>query len=295
MNKMDRYKHIVPDFEEFKKIIQIGSPFDIRVNTIKSSAGEVKDFLKRCGLEFEQRGWNKNFLKLSDNPSKTLFHWLGNFYIQESVSGIPSLALAPESGDEVLDLCAAPGSKTTQISAMMGAEGVIVANDDKKNRVRSLLSNIYRMGCVNVKVTQKDGRDFPGSAEFDKIIVDVPCSAEGNARDQESLKNGANLENIKKLSNLQEQLLRKAFQLCKSGGTIVYSTCTFAPEENEFVVSKFLNRGKLIDPEFEFNHSKGITKWEGKKLDSEVSKCVRVYPHQLNSGGIFLAKFKKET
>ncbi|MFP4654571.1 MAG: SAM-dependent methyltransferase [Methanohalobium sp.] len=179
-------------------------------------------------------------------------HWLGKYHVQEYVSGIPPLALNPEPGEKVVDMCAAPGSKTTQISTLMDNIGEILANDIQRNRIRSLLSNISRLGCVNVQVFERDGRNLPEEPKFDKVLVDAPCSAEGNARKNSDLINGADIDVITKLSKLQENLLEKAFRLWKNGGTIVYSTCTFAPEENEIVVSKFLDYGKLEKPVFIF-------------------------------------------
>lgn len=290
---MERYKEIIPEFEKFKQKIKTEQPHDIRINDIKASKKTVKNSLENEEIEFKEREWNEKFLKLDSNPSKTMAHWLGEFYIQESSSGIPPLALKPKPQDDIFDMCAAPGSKTTQISAMLKNKGNIIANDVNSNRIRGLLSNLYRLGCLNTQVTKKDARNFAEDHKFDKILLDAPCSGEGNVRNQEDLLEGAEQHEIDKISDLQEKLLEKAFRVCKSGGTIVYSTCTFAPEENELIVSKFLDKGELINPEFKFNHSPGITEWKDKSLDDELKKCVRVYPHQLDSGGIFVAKFKK--
>lgn len=290
---MKRYKNIIPEYDEFKEVIQTRKPYDIRINTIKSSKPEVIESLKENKIEYEQRKWNKNFIKTYSNPGKTLEHWLGHYYIQESVSGIPTLALNPKPNEKILDLCAAPGSKTTQISAKMNNTGTILANDVRQNRIRSLLSNIYRIGSTNVQVTQKDGRNLKETPKFDKVIADVPCSSEGSVREKKELKNGAEIDRIKRHTKTQTQLLEKAFRMTKENGTIVYSTCTFAPEENELIVSKFLERGELKKLNFDFPHSNGITEWKNEKLNDELKKCIRVYPHQLDSGGIFVAKFEK--
>ncbi len=290
---MKRYKNIIPEYDEFKEVIQTRKPYDIRINTIKSSKPEVIESLKENKIEYEQRKWNKNFIKTYSNPGKTLEHWLGHYYIQESVSGIPTLALNPKPNEKILDLCAAPGSKTTQISAKMNNTGTILANDVRQNRIRSLLSNIYRIGSTNVQVTQKDGRNLKETPKFNRVIADVPCSSEGSVREKKELKNGAEIDRIKRNTKTQTQLLEKAFRMTKENGTIVYSTCTFAPEENELIVSKFLERGELKKLNFDFPHSNGITEWKNEKLNDELKKCIRVYPHQLDSGGIFVAKFEK--
>jgi len=290
---MDKYKEIIPEFKKFQKKIKTEQPHDIRINNLKASKETVKKSLNKEEIKFEERRWNEKFLKLNSNPSKTIAHWLGEFYIQESSSGIPPLALKPKPQDHILDMCAAPGSKTTQISAMLKNRGNIIANDINSNRIRALLSNLYRLGCLNTQVTKKDARNFSEDHKFDKILLDAPCSGEGNVRNQKDLLNGAEQHEIEKISNLQEKLLEKAFKLCKEGGTIIYSTCTFSPKENELIVSKFLEKGKLEKPKFKFDHCPGITEWKNETLDEELKKCVRVYPHQLDSGGIFVAKFKK--
>lgn len=290
---MERYKEIIPEFGEFERVLRTPQPFDVRVNTIKSSPSEVRGDLEKRGYDSRVRSWNDNFITVEGNPSKTLEHWLGKFYIQEFVSGIPPMALDPTPSDRVLDLCAAPGSKTGQMAAMMDNKGEILANDRRADRTRSLLSNLYRLGVVNVQVTERDGRNLPESPKFDKILVDVPCSGEGNARREKELRSGADCKRIEDLPGLQKKLLEKAFEMCAADGEIVYSTCTFAPEENELVVSDFLDRGELLDLDFGFPHSSGIKEWEGNDLDGELEKCVRVYPHQVDSGGVFVAKFKK--
>ncbi len=291
---MEQYAGIIPDFQEFKKVVDEPQPFDARVNTLKSSVEEVKELLRREEVGFEQRDWNENFLKLDSRPGKTFPHWLGKIYSQESVSGIPPLALEPEPGDSVLDMCAAPGSKTTQMAAMMDNRGEIIANDVREGRIRALLSNVYRTGCMNVEVVKSDGRQIKEDRKFDRVLVDAPCSAEGNLRESPELRDGADQGKIESVSDLQEQLLAKALSLCREGGTVVYSTCTFAPEENEAVVSKFLDRAELLDPGFDFPHSPGITSWKGEDFDDKLENCVRVYPHQLDSGGVFVAKLQKK-
>ena len=297
---MDRYKEIIPDFEKFKEVVKTHQPFDCRVNSLKTSVEEVKQHFKDEGITFEQRDWNKNFLKLDKRPGKTYAHWLGKVYVQESTSAVPPLAFDFSKKDvektKVLDMCAAPGSKTTQISGIMENKGEITANDVKSQRTRSLLANIYRLGCLNVKVTEQDARDIKengGSKKYDKVLVDVPCTAEGNLREKDYLKKGVQVKDSKNMSELQRQILEKAFKLCKKGGEVVYSTCTFSPEENEMVVKDFLDKGMLENPGFSFPHSKGITEWNGQMFSEELRKTVRVYPHQIDSGGIFVAKFTK--
>ncbi len=291
--KMKRYKKIIPNYKEFKRKHQKEENFEIRTNKHKSTNKKIKKFLEKNNYQYTQRKWNKNFFKIDKNPSKTLYHWLGKYYIQEFSSGLPPMVLNPKPHDRVLDMCAAPGSKTTQISAMMKNQGEIISNDIRPERTRSLVSNLYRVGAVNFQVTERDGRNLPESPKFDKVLVDAPCSGEGDIDNMEEFEKGHDEKRIKDLSGLQEQLLAKAFRVCKEDGEIVYSTCTYAPEENESIVSKFLDRGLLKNVEFSFTHSSGITRWKDKTWPNELKNCLRIYPHQLDSGGIFIAKFKK--
>ncbi|MCJ7450163.1 MAG: RsmB/NOP family class I SAM-dependent RNA methyltransferase [Candidatus Nanohaloarchaeota archaeon QJJ-9] len=289
---MERYEEIIPDFERFKEVAKTHQPREVRVNTLKSSVSEVKRMFDREGVEYEQRDWNPRFFRIDSSPGKLFSHWLGKIYGQESVSGIPSLALEPKPGEKVLDLCAAPGSKTTQIAALMGNQGEIFANDKSSNRLRSLVANVYRTGALNVQTFQRDARNLPEDWKFDKVLVDAPCSAEGNLREKEELRQGADISQVESLSELQKALLGKGFRLLKEGGTLVYSTCTFAPEENEEVVAEFLGGAELVDLSFDFSHSNGLTSWKGEAFPSKLENAVRVYPHQLDSGGIFVAKFE---
>lgn len=290
---MERYRHIIPQFDEFLDILKRPQPHDIRVNMLKSSVEDVKNMLDKENIGHTPRKHHPLFLTLDTAPGKSYPHWRGDYYVQELVSGIPPLALNPQPGETVLDMCAAPGSKTTQMSAMMDNHGTIHANDVRKRRSRSLMANIYRTGAINVKTTESDGRGLPENHTYDKILVDAPCTGEGNAREKTGLRAGADPDALSSLPDLQKQLLDKAFRLCRKGGTIVYSTCTFAPEENELIVQQFLEKGTLEPMGFDFQHSPGITKWQGDKLNKQLANCTRIYPHQLNSGGMFVAKFTK--
>jgi len=289
---MDRYEDVIPNFDEFLDVLEQPQPNDVRVNTLKSSVEKVKQLLEEEGIDYARRDEHKQFFSLDSAPGKSYPHWRGDYYVQEFSSAIPPMVLDPQPGERVLDMCAAPGSKTTQMAAMMNNNGVIQANDVRMQRTRSLLANIYRTGAVNVEVTECDGRQLPEDETFDKVLVDVPCSGEGNAREKPELREGADPERINSLATLQKQLLEKAFRLCREGGTVVYSTCTFAPEENELVVREFLDEAELVKPELGVEHSRGVTRWKGEELDDRLANCVRIYPHQLDSGGMFVATFE---
>jgi len=159
--------------------------------------------------------------------------------------------------------------------------------------MRALLANIYQQGVVNTQAVETDARHLPEDRRFGKVLVDVPCSAEGNVRMEDGLEDGAQMDEIEGLVPLQTQLLEKAVTMCEPGGRIVYSTCTFAPEENEQVVSSVLDRVEVEPIELDAPHSPGVTSWQGTELDGTLQHCVRIYPHQLDSGGIFVARLRK--
>lgn len=292
---MERYRAIIPAYEEFREAIERPQPRDIRVNTLKSSVDEVVAALEQEGLSFERMDWNDRFIRMphDSRPGKTFSHWLGRYYVQEAVSGVPPVALDPQPGESVLDLCAAPGSKTTQMAALMENRGEIYANDVRQNRMRALLANIYQQGVVNAQAVENDGRQLREDRRFDRVLADVPCSAEGNVRTEDGLEDGAGMDEIEGVVPLQEQLLDKAVRLCEPGGVVVYSTCTFAPEENEQVVSTVLDRVEVEPFALDAPHSPGVTSWQGEEMDETLQNCVRIYPHQLDSGGIFVARLRK--
>lgn len=290
---MERYKPIIDDWEEFQKACQKPLVPTVRKNSIKA-ADNFEKRLRESFENVEQTSWNSNIYRLpnTETPGKSMLHWMGEYYVQEESATIPVTILEPEEGDKILDMAAAPGGKTTQIASEIENKGAVIANDESGHRMKSLHANVYRTGAACVAATNYDGRQIPEDEEYDKILVDAPCSGEADrARRGES----ANISEIKGLAQLQKQLAVKAASLLKEGGTMVYSTCTFAPEENEEVVKHVLEETdlELKRAETEAEHARGVTEFEEKEYGEEMEKTIRVYPHHLNSGGIYIAKFRK--
>jgi len=217
------------------------------------------------------------------------------FYVQEAVQVLPVRLLDPQPGERVLDLCAAPGGKCTQIAALMRNKGLLVANEPNGRRQQALLANLNRLGVLNATVTGYRGEMFPLQVRFDRVLVDAPCSGEGTLRKKESPGTGASPGTIRRLSAIQRRLILHGYDLLRPGGTLVYSTCTFAPEENEAVVSTLLTeRDAEIEPvTLPFPASPGLNAWQGLTFPEEVTGCVRIYPQHLDSGGGFIARFRK--
>lgn len=289
---MQSYRDLIPDFDRFLEIAERPLPHTIRANPHKIAQAELCDRLAEKGFSVRQNEYNQDIFTLDTNPSKTLDHWIGHFYMQELSASFAPRTLAPEEGERVLDLAAAPGGKTTYLSQLMRNTGTIMANDVNANRIRALQANVYRLGCVNVAVTQHDGRHLP-SLDFDRVLLDAPCSGEGTLREKEGTPERD--EEIESLAELQKQLIDRAIQLTRKGGTIVYSTCTFAPEENEAVIDHALNEHDvtIASIDLDIPHEGGVTQWRDETYDKRIKQCVRIYPHHINSGGSFIAKLCK--
>jgi 16S rRNA C967 or C1407 C5-methylase (RsmB/RsmF family) len=172
---------------------------------------------------------------------------------------------------------------------------VVFANEPSLARIAPLRSNCERLGAVNVAITRYDGRRFPDHL-FDRVLVDAPCSSEGRARRDPDLLSRCSRKRSQEIQVLQTGLLRRAVSIARPGGVIVYSTCTYAPEENELVVQRVLGEGKARLEQFSLPGLKGcpgITEWEGVKLDEDLKRCARYYPHLNDTGGFFVARLIK--
>jgi NOL1/NOP2/sun family putative RNA methylase len=257
----------------------------IRINTLKISREELVKKLESRGWKLKEIPWYEDGLlveKRKEELGNTLEYFLGYYYSQGPASMIPSLVLDPKPGEIVLDLCAAPGSKTTQMAQLMKNKGVIIANDKSLSRISILRSNLQRCGVVNTIVTRMDGRMFKNvKQEFDRVLVDAPCSSEGTMRENPHLIKEWNLYTIKKLSNLQKRLIEAGFMRLKEGGVLVYSTCTLAPEENEKVIDYLVRKWDAKIEKIKLKNVKtreGITEWKGKEFVDEIKKMLEDLP-----------------
>jgi NOL1/NOP2/sun family putative RNA methylase len=287
-----RYRKILG--EDFKSSTDL-TINTIRTNTLKISPNVLRNRLEEQNYELEQIPWIREgfWVKLGDNLSKTIEHILGYFSMQDASSMIPPLVLNPKEGDIVLDLSAAPGSKTTQMANMMNNAGVIVANDIKHDRLKALRGNLQRCGVMNTIVTQQRGENFwRGEIKFNKILLDAPCTGTGTMNPR--ILKETSEKSIRHFSEVQKNILHSAVRCLEDGGTMVYSTCSLEPEENEFVVDFAVTElGMKIDkvgidlPVTDFRDA--ITEWEGKSLDQSVSRSLRILPSQKKEG-FFICK-----
>lgn len=282
----------------------------IRVNTLKASVEYIQ---KRLGdrWQLEQIPWCPEGFWITYKDGKRfdlgnlIEHHLGYIYVQEAASMIPPRVLDPKPGEMILDMCAAPGSKTTQIAMYMQNKGILVANDVAGARLRALGMNMQRCGVRNSVLTMMQEHRFQRIANehpefrFDRILVDAPCSGTGTIRKSLRTILMWNPLGITKLNRIQRNLIDVAFNLLKSNGVMVYSTCTIEPEENEAVVSYLLDKypnarlEDIDDSALGIKRTKAITHFQDLKIRPEVEKCLRIHPYDNDTEGFFVARIRK--
>ncbi len=295
--KFEDYEDIIPNFEEFLKAINTMQPYWIRVNTLKIGEKELIERLTSKGFVLERYG-EMNAYSIMDMPVKhpgaTLEHSLGYYYVQDLSSIIPALLLDPKPGDVVLDMAAAPGSKTSLMAELMKNEGTIVANDINENRIKALAGNIERLGITNVVLIRGNGESKNFKMLFDKILLDAPCTGEGTFR-KNPKERMPNLSAHIRMSKIQKRMMQNAVRHLKEGGTLVYSTCTFSPLENEEIVRFGVEELGLKIKEINLSvpHEKGVKGWKDWNFGDVWKNMIRIYPHLLDTGGMVIAVLKK--
>ncbi len=298
MDVLARYEPLVDDFEAFRAACERPLPSVVRVNTLRTTVERARRAMTADGIDVESVGWHPHLLKLDDQPGANWPYVHGWIHGQEEVSALPARVLDPAPGERVWDACAAPGSKTTQLAALMDDRGLVVATDDNLGRLSALRSNTERLGVTNVAVTNEDARVHslqPFDEEpYDRALVDVPCSCEGTVRKNPDTLAEWTIEHVRGIAGAQKGILRRGVQATRPGGTVVYSTCTFAPEENEGVLDHVLAEEscRLVEVDLPLESSPGVTEWEGEEYDPSVVRARRIYPHQNDTGGFFCAKLE---
>ncbi len=296
-----RYRQLLGSrYDEFLRYSLSYINKSIRVNTLKTTVAEVKQRLQQQNFALKQVPWcREGFWVKGDRTDlgNLIEHFLGYIYIQEAASMLPASVLQPKPGDIVLDMCASPGSKTTQMAAMMENTGLMVANDISGARMKPLGINLQRSGITNTAVTIMHGQQFrKRGIFFDKILVDAPCSGTGTIRRNTETLQIWNPGMIKRLSSTQKSLIEAAFGILKCGGEMVYSTCSVEPEEDEEVVDSLLNKfpdASLEKIDLDIKKSEPMLQFENKSYGSEVRKCLRIFPQDNNTEGFFVAKIRK--
>ncbi|MEM2121298.1 MAG: RsmB/NOP family class I SAM-dependent RNA methyltransferase [Candidatus Woesearchaeota archaeon] len=281
-------------YEEINgKIVEFKLKPSLRVNTLKISPKELKIRLEEKGVKLERIKFVNNgfYYESKFSLGATTEYLLGYYYLQEAASMIPAEVLNPNNKDLVLDMAAAPGSKTTQISQIMNNQGLIIAFEKNPKRAFALKNNVERMGCKNVCVINEDILNLKTNIQFDKILLDAPCS--GNYLSQKGWFSKRDLNGIIRNSEYQKKLIRKAHELLKENGILVYSTCSLEPEEDEEVVDFALKLGFKILPTQIKIGDEGITKFKDKNFSEDLKFAKRLWPYKTKTQGFFIAKLKK--
>ncbi len=268
----------------------------LRINTLKSSEENIISRMTKLGVKLTKIPYTTNgyYYESPFSLGATSEYLQGYYYLQEAASQVPALILDPKPEEVVLDMCAAPGSKTTQIAMYMQNSGTLVALDADPRRLFALRNNLERCGVTNALLYKKDSRFvFDLGIKFDKVLLDAPCS--GNYIIEEGFFTKKSIDGIRERSRLQKELLKAAIKVLKVNGTLIYSTCSLEPEENEMNVDWILTKYpemKLEQIDLNVGEN-GITNVFGKELNPEISKCKRFWPERTDTEGFFIAKLIK--
>lgn len=295
------------DLERFLNVAKTRPKKSIRANTLKIQPNELKQKLIEKAWKIKQLPDHPEIMQIQNQlePGElgtTIEHLLGYYYVQEITSMMPIIALNPKKDEIVLDLCAAPGSKTSQTAALMQNTGTIIANDLSLPRISILSANLERLGVTNTLITRHPGTELIEKLnkigmKFDKILIDAPCSGEGNIRCSPRTYLEWSEKLLKSLGKKQKKLVQEILTILKPGGELIYSTCTHAPEENEEVVQYLLenNPDLKIQPitNLPIKTRPGILKWGKNKFHKDMKHAVRIYHHDNDMEGFFLCKLKK--
>lgn len=277
----------------------------IRCNHLLVDCDKLEVMLDKLGFKLEYIPWSIHGYRVVEEPKKpsigaTHEYLKGYYYVHRDVAPlIAALLLDLLPSDKVLDGCAAPGGKATHIAQLMGNKGVVVANDIALYRLKALVSHVLRMKFQNIVVSWNDLRTLARKcrSRYDKVLVDAPCSAEGVIMLDKSRKRKTTQLDLARIVAREIELLNAGLDLLKEEGMLLYMTCSIAPEENEYVVTKILEKRSDIEvvepPKKLFNWSKGVTRFHNLVFNSSVEKCIRVWPHKHKMIGVFLCLLKK--
>ena len=285
------------EFETYLSCYEEPRYYGLRVNTNKISS---EDFAKIAPFSIRPIPWIENGFYYDgekDMPAKHPYYFAGLYYLQEPSAMTPASRLPVEPGDRVLDVCAAPGGKATELGAKLSGEGVLVANDISNSRAKGLLKNLEVFGIGNLLVlSEEPGKLVNYFPEyFDKILIDAPCSGEGMFRKDRKMVKAWEEHGPEFFSKLQQSIIIQAADMLRPGGMLLYSTCTFDPLENEGTVEYLLrNRPEfeILDMEGYEGFSNGIPAVTESKA-AEFSKTIRIFPHKMHGEGHYLALLKK--
>ena len=295
-NKMKRL--LGDEFEKYEEALSLPLNHSLRVNTLKIS---VEDFLAISPFKLTPVPWAENAFYYDaslDTPSKHPFYFAGLYYLQEPSATLPAATLPIEEGDKVLDICSAPGGKSTELAAKLKGTGLLVSNDISASRLKALQKNIESFGASNVIITceSPDKLSDVFTSYFDKILIDAPCSGEGMFRKSSSMITAWEQNGNEKFADIQRSILKEVIKMLKPGGMILYSTCTFDPIEDEEQVEYLLSLDEnLRISSFPMHEGflPGNPDW-GKTSNPDMVKTAHLFPHRIQGEGHFVALLKSD-
>jgi NOL1/NOP2/sun family putative RNA methylase len=304
----DRMRKLLgEEYEEYLQCLSLPHFGGLRVNTLKITPEEFEQI---CPFPIKRIPWVKNgyYYDTDQQPSKHPYYYAGLYYIQEPSAMTPASLLPIDKGDKVLDICAAPGGKSTELGAKLGGEGILITNDISNSRAKALLKNVELFGIRNSLVLSEAPNKlleyFP--EYFDKILIDAPCSGEGMFRKSPAIMKNWEQYGVEYYNKLQKEIILFAAKMLKPGGYMLYSTCTFSPEENEGTISYLMEQcpefhvvnaipDSKIQKEFGLSYEGfdfGKPQWvDGKE---ELKQCIRLWPHKIDGEGHFITLLHKE-
>lgn len=297
---LDSMKEILgEDYEAFLAGFDGQRQYGLRVNTLKMN---LEEFERIAPFHLKKVPWISNgyFYEAEDAPAKHPFYSAGLYYLQEPSAMTPASRLKVQPGERVLDLCAAPGGKATELGAALQGEGLLVANDINTARARALLRNLELFGISNSFVTNEPphvlAERFPEF--FHKIMVDAPCSGEGMFRKNPAVVDSWQEKGLEYFSKLQREIIVQAADMLLPGGMMFYSTCTFSPLENEKTITHLLKERpdmEVIPMEDYEGFAEGLTSYRGEVFDESCKLCRRIWPHKMSGEGHFMALLHKKS
>ncbi len=285
------------EFDTYLASFDIKHKQGLRINTSKIS---VEDFLEISPFNLEKVPWCENgfYYNDEDQPTRHPYYYAGLYYIQEPSAMAPAAMIPIEAGDKVLDICAAPGGKSTELAAKLNGNGILISNDISNSRARALLKNLEIFGIGNSIVVSETPSNLAKkfSGYFDKILIDAPCSGEGMFRKQTSMMKNWENTSVDLFVDLQHSILDEVVKMLKPGGTILYSTCTFSPEEDEQSIEYLLSLDNSLNivplPLYE-GFDIGHTEWSNTQ-NEDLKHVRRLWPHKIAGEGHFIAMIEKE-